>query len=115
MPAQRMHERLTFQRRADSVDDYGNTSAAFANQFTEDAELIVPRQGSEAVVQARLQGQQPVIIRLRLNSRTATIQADWRAVSARNAGVVYALTAPPVDREQTRRWLEVPATIGAAA
>src|SRR5215204_4418848 len=107
MPAQRMHESLIFQRRADSVDDYGNTSASFADQFTEPAELIVPRLGSEVSAQARLGGQQPVTIRLRLNPRTVQIQADWRAVSSRNPGVVYALTAPPVDREQTRRWLEV--------
>jgi hypothetical protein len=44
-----------------------------------------------------------------------TIQADWRAVDSRNAGIVYAITAPPVDREQTRMWLEIPAVIGIAA
>lgn len=113
MPAERMHHRLTFQRRTAATDDYGNTATDFVSQFTEAAELL-PARGFEAVTQARLAGQQPVILRVRLNGRTETIQADWRAVDARNAAIVYALTAPPVDRDQSRRWLEIPATIGAA-
>lgn len=115
MPAEKLQHRLTFQRRADLVDDFGNSSSDFVGQFTEPAELVIPRAGSEAVVGARLTGQQPIIIRVRLNSRTSQIRADWRAVDARNPALVYALTAPPVDREQTRRWLELPATHGAAA
>jgi len=115
MPAaEKLQQRLTFQKRSSATDDYGNTSSDFASQFTERAEIL-PARGFEAVTQARLAGQQLVVLRLRLNGRTATIQADWRAVDARNPGVVYALTAPPVDREQTRRWLEIPATLGAAA
>lgn len=114
MPAEKLQHRLTFQRRSSATDDFGNTSSDFSDQFTERVE-IMPARGFEAVTQARLAGQQPVVLRLRLNSRTATIQADWRAVDARNPAIAYALTAPPVDREQTRRWLEIPATLGAAA
>ena len=115
MPAEKFKHQLKFQRRADLVDDYGNSSSDFADVFTEPAELILPRFGNEAVVGARLAGQQPIIIRVRLNARTAQIRADWRAVDARNSALVYALTAPPIDRDQTRRWLELPAVHGAAA
>lgn len=115
MAAENFKHRLKFQRRADLVDDFGNSSSDFADQFEEPAELILPRFGNEAVVASRLAGQQPIIIRVRLNARTAQIRADWRAVDARNPALVYALTAPPIDRDQTRRWLELPATHGAAA
>jgi head-tail adaptor len=114
MTAARLQHRLTWQRRIDATDDYGSTQSDFANQFTEPAEVL-PARGFEQVTQARLAGQQPVILRVRLNGRTQTIQSDWRAVDARNTAIVYAVTAPPIDREQTRRWLEIPATIGAAA
>jgi head-tail adaptor len=115
MPAQRMQERLSFQKRVDTVDDYGNTSGDFAEQFIEPAEIIVPRLGSEGVVAARLAGQQPVIVRVRLNTRTRQINAGWRAVDARNPAMVLALTAAAVDREQNKQWLEIPATVGIAA
>lgn len=110
-----MTHRLIFQSRSSVSDDYGNTRSSFADQFTEPAELIVPGLGNETVQAARLEGRQPVTIRVHRNSRTVTIQADWRAVDARNPGIVYALTAPPVDRDQRRQWLEMPATIGGAA
>lgn len=115
MTAQKLKHRLTFAKRASFVDDFGNTSADFSNQFTEPAEIIIPRYGTEAVTEARLGGQQPVIIKVRRNSRTQQIQADWRAVDARNPAIVYALTAPPIDRDQTRKWLEIPAAHGVAA
>ena len=98
-------------------DDYGNSQSTFSNVFPgpEPAELIMPRLASEAVVAARLAGQQTVIIRVRLNSRTVQIQSDWRAVDSRNPGIVYAMTGAPVDREQKRKWLEIPAAMGIAA
>ena len=113
--ASNLKHRLVFQQRIAEGDEYGNEEADFAPQFTVAAELIVPRLGSEAVMAARLEGRQPVTIRVRYSSQTAQIQADWRAVDTRNSGIVYALTAPPVDREQRRMWLEIPAVIGGAA
>jgi len=115
MRASRLTQRFTFQSRSATPDEFGNTQAGFADAFTEPAELVVPRLGSEAVIAARLQGTQPVTIRVRLNSRTVQIQADWRAVDSRAPNIVYAMTAPPIDREQKRRWLEIPATVGVAA
>lgn len=115
MGAGQLTQRLVFQSRASVSDDYGNEQAGFADAFTEPAQLVVAGLGNEAVAAARLEGRQPVTIRVRRNSRTVQIQADWRAVDARNPGIVYALTAAPVDREQKRQWLEMPAVIGAAA
>lgn len=110
-----LNQRLVFEKRTNTPDDYGNVAADFEVQFTEPAELVVPRLGNEAVTAARLAGQQPVTIRVGMNSRTVQIQADWRAVDSRNPAIIYALTAPPVDRLQTRQWLEIPAVIGVAA
>jgi head-tail adaptor len=108
-------DRLVFQRRSTTPDDYGNEEAGFADAFTEPAELVILGLGNEAIAAARLEGRQPVTIRVRHNSRTVQIQADWRAMDERNPGIVYALTAAPVDRERKRRWLEIPAVLGAAA
>ena len=86
--AEKLKHRLTFQRRADTVDDYGNSSSDFADQFTESAELVVPRFGNEAVVGARLAGQQPIIIRVRLNAKTAQIRAigaPWTPATRRSS------------------------------
>src|SRR5829696_8140299 len=105
MRAGRLPHMLKFQQRTVVPDDYGNTQSVFADAFTEPAELVIPRLGSKSVVAARLQGTQPVTIRVRHNSRTVQIQSDWRAVDSRNNAIIYALTAAPVDREQRRRWL----------
>jgi head-tail adaptor len=110
-----LNDRLVFQRRSSTPDEYGNEEAGFADAFTEPAELVIAGLGNEAIAAARLEGRQPVTIRVRHNSRTVQIQADWRAVDERNPGIVYALTAAPVDRERKRRWLEMPAVLGAAA
>jgi len=110
-----MKHRLMFQKRTAVTDDYGNERADFVTEFTTSAALMVPGFGSEAAQSARLEGRQPVTIRVHRNSQTVQIQADWRAVDTRNAGIIYALTAPPVDREQRGIWLEMSATIGAPA
>jgi len=106
---------LKFQVRQNTPDEFGNSQTEFIDQFTEPARLIFASFGNETVVASRLEGRQPVIIKLRLNSRTIQIQSNWRAVDARNTEIIYAISAPPVDRDQTRRWLEIPAVLGAAA
>jgi head-tail adaptor len=113
--AGRLRQRLVFRSRVLVEDGMGNSHADFVDRFEEPAELIVAGLGSEAVVAARLEGRQPVVIRVRYNSRTVQVQDDWVAVDARNRGIVYVLRAPPVDRIQDRRWLEMPATLGGTA
>lgn len=114
MTAGKLRASLNFQRRTIEDDGYGNeTVGDFATVFTDAAEII-PRMGSEAVMGARLQGLQPVTIRVRSHAATRGLDAAWRAVNART-GEVYAITSPPVNVDQKNRYIDMLATIGAQA
>lgn len=113
--AERLQRRLVFRQRSGEADEYGSVVGTFVDRFESRAELIIPGPGNEAVTGARLEGRQPLTIRVRYNSQTVQIQADWEAVDASNRAIVYAVRAPPMDREQSRRWLEIPAVIGEAS
>lgn len=105
---------LHFQRRTEEDDGYGGTVVGdFSTIFTDSAEII-PRMGSEAVMGARLQGLQPVTIRVRSHAATRGLGAEWRAVNART-GEVYAITSPPVNIDQKNRYIDMLATIGTQA
>lgn len=81
-------ERVTFQKREEVDDGYGNPVAGpWVDQFDEAARLQ-PRLGSEPVIAARLTGIQPVMLTVRSSMRTRQITPAWRAVNARS-GAVY--------------------------
>ena len=67
--------------------------------------------GSEAIIAARLQGLQPVTIRVRSHGLTRAIDATYRAVDART-GVVYAIVSPAVNLDQKNQAIEMLATVG---
>ncbi|ABR60177.1 head-tail adaptor protein [Sinorhizobium medicae] len=114
MPAGNLRSRLHFQQRAVGDDGYGNpVTGEFATVFTDAAEII-PRMGTEAVMGARLQGLQPVTIRLRSHVATRSLDATWRAVDSRS-GAVYAITSPPVNVSQKNDYIDMLATIGTQA
>lgn len=114
MPAGKFRSRLRFQQRAIGDDGFGApTVGDFATVF-EDAAEIIPRMGSEAVMASRLQGLQPVTIRVRSSTQTRGLDATWRAVDARS-GAVYSITSPPVNVDQGNRNIDMLATIGVQA
>lgn len=84
----------------------------FATVFEDYAEII-PRMGSEPVMAARLQGLQPVTIRVRSHTATRTLDATWRAVG--RSGEVYSITSPPVNPDQKNKTIDMLATIGGQA
>lgn len=114
MPAGNLRSRLHFQRRLAGDDGYGNpVTGDFATVFT-DAAGIIARMGTEAVMGARLQGLQPVTIRVRSHSATRSLDATWRAVDARS-GAVYSVVSPPVNVSQKNDYIDMLATIGGQA
>ncbi|MDW9735146.1 head-tail adaptor protein [Sinorhizobium meliloti] len=114
MPAGKLRSRLHFQQRTVGDDGYGGIVVGdFATVFTDAAEVI-PRMGSEAVMGARLQGLQPVTIRVRSHVATRALDPNWRAVDARS-GAVYAVTSPPVNVSQKNDYIDMLATIGTQA
>ena len=74
------------------------------------AAQFIMRPGSEAVIEARLQGQQPVDAIVRFNSRTSTITPAWRMTDTRT-GTVYDITAS-ADMDRKRQWWTVSCVSG---
>lgn len=97
-----LRERVRFEKRTIQDDSFGNEVAGdFAAQFERRA-LFIMRPGSEAVLAARLQGQQPVTIVVRFDSQTRQITPGWRAVDVRT-GTIYSIRAAE-DMDRKRQW-----------
>lgn len=81
--AGQLRERVTFQRRDETPDAYGNPIAGdWTDQFSEPARLT-PRLGGEEVIAARMTGVQPYILTVRSSARTRGLTPAWRAYDAR--------------------------------
>lgn len=105
-----LRERVRFGKRGGAPDGYGNTvPGAFEAQFERSAQFIM-KPGSEAVLAARLQGQQPVTVIVRFDSQTRQITPAWQMVDART-GTVYAIRAVE-DMDRRRQWLTLVCVAG---
>lgn len=91
-----MKDRIRFQQRA--LDANGERLGAWTDAFTVWAELIWLR-GTEAVMQSRLQGRQPVVIVVRESSATRPIDNSWRGVDARQATHVFDIKSVAPSKE----------------
>jgi SPP1 family predicted phage head-tail adaptor len=108
----KLRHRITFEKRADVDDGYGNTQAGWAVQFTVWAE-VKAKLGGEAVTAARLQSQNTVNITVRASSQTRLIREDWRARD-QSEGIEYAIKSI-IDLDDGGAWLELLCQTGAAA
>lgn len=108
-----MRERVRFEARAVVDDGFGNqVSGDWAERFSRPA-LFIMKPGSEAVLAARLQGQQPVTMILRHDAQTQTIGTDWRAVDVKT-GAIYAIRASE-DMDRKRQWWSLVCVAGDVA
>jgi SPP1 family predicted phage head-tail adaptor len=108
-----LRERIAFDQRVELDDGAGNTVGDWAEQFTV-AARVLPLKGSEAVQAARLAGQQPVVITVRMSRQARQIGPEWRARNTRTSAV-YAITAPPANMDERGQFLDILATAGRAA
>jgi len=92
-----LRDKVTFQGRGEDAN--GERLGPWEDVFSVPAELIWLR-GSEAAVEARLQGRQPVVIRVRDEDRTRALTSAWRAVNARNVAQVFDVKSAAPDRER---------------
>lgn len=106
-----LSERVTFQRRVEQEDEYGNVESGWVDQFDEPCRLQ-PKLGSEPVLAARLTGVQPFLLVVRSSARTRTVTPAWRAVNARSGAVYNIATAANPDERNA--WLEMLVTTGVA-
>ena len=110
--AGRLDRRLSFERRTEVDDGYGNTVAGdWTPQFTTAANRKWLR-GGEAVMAARLESRQPVILTIRNSVAARHVGSDWRAVDARS-GEIYNIRENPKESDD-RMYLEMLAESGVA-
>lgn len=118
-----LYERIAWDARTPADDGYGNTVGAFAEQFQCRAGFTFLR-GGEAVIAGRLQGRQPIVVRVRASSNTRQISTDWRMRDARNGewadssetawnGPTYAVRS--IAQTPDRQWLDILVEAGVAA
>lgn len=96
-----LRDRVRLQQRA--RDENGDRLGDFTDAHTVWAQIRYLR-GSEPVVAARLQGQQPVVITVRASGQTRAVETSWRALNARS-GEVYEISA--VTPSDDRAWIDI--------
>jgi head-tail adaptor len=108
-----LDQRFRFDRRiANAGDGAGNFEEGWAPDF---GPVWTKRQylhGSETVQAARLAGQQPVLLTIRMSSQSRAVSTSHRAVNERT-GEIYNITA--VNPTADRAFIELLATSGVAA
>lgn len=110
--AGRLNERFAFDSRGPaSGPDDGTTQGDFVERFDLAAERLFLR-GGEAVMAGRLQGKQPVIIRVRASSLSRQITTEWQARDKRS-GEPYAIHGVTITPD--RDWIEILAESGVAS
>lgn len=106
--------RVRFDRQVSTDDPAGGTLTSWQEQFSRRAD-IKPMRGSEPVIAQRLTGVQPVLIIVRSDSQTRSINTSWRAVELLNDQPVryYALKTAE-DMERSRQFITMLAEAGSA-
>lgn len=85
--AGRLYYHVALDRREEVEDEFGNTVGAWVEKFQRRAEFrTMP--GSETVMQARLEGRQPMQVNIRIDSEVALVGNDWQMRDVRN-GLAY--------------------------
>lgn len=122
--AARLYEHVAWDERQQTSDGHGNYEGEFVEAFTCRAAFTYLR-GTETVIAARLEGRQPIVVRVRASSETRQIDHDWRMRDLRAGqwageigsqywdGPVYAVRS--VIPTEDRRWIDVTVERGVAA
>lgn len=105
---------VRFAERNSVSDEYGNVTTGWLHRFTVRAD-ITPRLGGETVEAARLQGRQPVVIRVRRSPDTKRVTTDWKATDESGAEYNIRAVVDPHLGDSTRgMWLDMLAESGVA-
>jgi head-tail adaptor len=112
-----LRQRVTFAKPDAVSDEFGNVTTGWADQFTVAANIDTdPKLGRETVTAARLEGRQPVVIRVRQYSQTKQIRTDWRATDVRSGAQynIRSVADPNLGNNQHGRWIDMVAEGGVA-
>jgi len=83
MASEDLFHKVAFDSRAAEDDGEGNVEGKFVQRFECRAGFTFLR-GGETVIAGRLEGRQPVVVRVRRSSNTLQIAPDWRMRDLRN-------------------------------
>ena len=109
MSAGELYFKFAFDKAAAPTNDGGGSvPGAWVEQFQCRAGLKFLR-GTEPIIAQRLQGVQPVVIKVRVSSRTTQIDTTWRARDVR-AGTVFNIRA--VTPDDKRAYIDLLAESG---
>lgn len=96
-----LSRRVSFRQRAAGEDSAHD--GAWATIVTRQAR-VQPKLGGEAVQAARMAGTQPVIITVRRDATTKTIDNGWSAVDYRDATIIWDIQSVIVTEDL--QWVE---------
>lgn len=99
-----LRERFTIRRAVKTDDGYGGQTETWTDYLTLPAAITYSR-GGETVIAARLQAQQPAILRVRNFAASRDIKPTDRAVNART-GEVFNIREYPREARDSRGYLE---------
>jgi SPP1 family predicted phage head-tail adaptor len=110
-----LRSQIVFSERVSSLDLYGNEVADWIERFSTRAQFL-PMKGGEDVLAARLEGRQPVVIRIRQSPEARAVTPDWKVQNVDN-GVEFNIRGiidPEEGTSQHGRWLDILAESGVA-
>lgn len=121
--AGQLYEHVGFDERQVVSDGAGNNYGEFAPVFSCRAGFTYLR-GSEAVIASRLEGRQPIVVRVRASPETRQVEPAWRMRNLRNgewtdsdetqwSGPIYAVRS--VAETPDRMWIDIMVESGVAA
>lgn len=106
-----LRENFAFDKIEQTANDGGGTiPGAWVEQFTARAGVRMLK-GSEPIIAQRLQGIQPVVIKIRSSTKSRLVDTSWRARDKRS-DAIYNIRAVTPDAK--RAWIEILAEGGVA-
>lgn len=100
-----LREKFIIRRATLTDDGYGGQTETWTDYLTCAASITFSR-GGETVIAARLQAQQPAILRIRTSAAARDIKPTDKAVNART-GEVWNIREYPREARDNRGYLEM--------
>lgn len=100
-----LREKFTIRRATLTDDGHGGQTETWVDYLTVPASITFSR-GGETVIAARLQAQQPAILRIRTSAAARNIKPTDKAVNART-GEVFNIREYPREARDNRGYLEM--------
>lgn len=106
-----LRQRVAFESQEQEASDYGAVASAWTEQFTRRARIRYLK-GSEPVLAQRLVGVSPVVITVRSDHLTRTVDASWRLRDS-NSGTLFNIRS--ITPDERRAYIDILCDTGAAA